>query len=257
VGEADRIGAEELDEMGTHHGGNGGNVPPDGDRPPEDPFNPADLPPGWDLTVPDDPSALAAEAAQVREELARKRLEPAGSPGLPAGAEPPLRPPFLIMSAAVAITLVSLFVMAWSGSLASPDRPGSEPGSTLPALALTDPAGRQVALTAQTPLVLMLVEECDCSTLIAATVAAAPPGVTVAAVGHSPPARPPSLGERDRAPLLLADPGGAVRAELGLDPPVNAATVVLVDQTGRITRTHPAATSVAQFQADLTGLAPA
>lgn len=261
-GEADRIGAEELDEMGTHHGGNDGNVPPDGDRSP-DPELP-ELPPEWgDLTIPDDPSELAAEAEQIQSELARERLEGSArrrSTGSAAGdgrTEPSIGVPLLIMSVAVLITLVSLFAMAWSGSGTAPrggsGTAGGDPDA-LPPITLVDAASRQVALAAQTPLAILLVEECACPGLLTGTVAAAPPGVTVAAVGHTPPSPPTGLEPSDPAPLLLADPAGEVRAGLGLDPPTDAATVVLVARDGQILQTHRAATSVAQFQGDLTSL---
>lgn len=255
-GEADRIGAEELDEMGTHHGGNGGDVPPEGDRPP-DPELP-EVPPEWG-EIPDDPSELAAEAERVRAELAGE-VEPvpaAPEPAEPeAGGEPSIGTPLLIMSVAVVITLVSLFAMAWSGSgtLTGDGAGGAPEVAELPPITLTDPAGRQVALTAQSPMALLLVEECNCQQLVAATAASAPPGVQVVAVGHSAPPAPTSLGPDDPAPVRLADPTGRVRSELQLAAPADAATVVLVDRDGQITHTVPAATSVAQYQGDLTDL---
>ncbi|MPZ27152.1 MAG: hypothetical protein GEV12_12265 [Micromonosporaceae bacterium] len=252
--------------MGTHHGGNDGNVPPDGDRSP-DPDLPElpELPPEWgEVAVPDDPSELAAEAEQIREELIRE--DQAGRTGGGGGAAagtgavegaPSIGVPLLIMSVAVLITLVSLFAMAWSGTGSLPDQsnPGSGDGpAELPPMTLVDAAGRQVALTAQTPVVIMLVEECECGGLVSATVGAAPPGVRVAMVGHAPPAEPVGQALGDQAPLRLGDPAGLVRAELRLDPPTDTATVVLVDRDQRITLTQESATSVAQYQGDLTDL---
>jgi hypothetical protein len=46
-----------------------------------------------------------------------------------------------------------------------------------------------------------------------------------------------------------------VRGQLGLGPPTDAATVVLVSQDGRITQTYPAATDISQYQSALADLA--
>lgn len=244
--------------MGTHHGGNDGNVPPDGDRSP-DPELPElpELPPEWgEVTVPDDPSELAAEAEQIREELTREQRS--GAAGGTGDGAPSIGVPLVIMSVAVLITLISLFAMAWSGTSTIPDpvRPGSgDTPAELPPMTLVDAANRQVALAAQTPLVIMLVEECECGGLVSATVGAAPPGVRVAMVGHAPPAEPVGLTAGEQAPLRLGDPTGLVRAELRLGQPTDTATVVLVDRDQRITQIEESATSVAQYQSDLTGLA--
>jgi len=246
--------------MATHHG-NDGNVPPDGDRSP-DPELP-ELPPEWgEITIPDDPSELAGEAEQVREELLRERRRAAGHParratgtGPVGGTEPSIGVPLLIMSVAVLITLVSLFAMAWSGTGTIAPDPAREQPSELPPITLVDATGRLVTLAAQAPVAIMLVEECECSGLVSATAAAAPPGVTLAMIGHTLPEPPTGLAPADPVPLRLADPGGLVRDQLGLDPPGNAATVVLVGPDRQIVHTEPDATSVAQYQAELTGLA--
>lgn len=246
--------------MGTQHGGgNGDNLPPDGDRPRDsspEPDLPA-LPPGWG-DIPDDASELAEEAEQVRRELARERREGRGAPGgagLDTG-EPSIGVPLLIMSIAVIITLVSLFAMTWSGSgTVTPDDASTERPAQLPALSLFDPGGARVALADHLPMAILLVEDCDCDALLAATVASAPAGVTVVGIDRQAPSRPGGLARDDPAPLLLGDPTGRVRAQLDLGPPTNAATVVLVNRDGQIVGTEEAATSVAQFQPGLTGLA--
>lgn len=246
--------------MGTQRGGNGDNVPPEGDRPP-DPDLPEpelpELPP--ELTIPDDLSELGDEVERIRSELAREHRLP-GSGRRPAHiGEPSIGLPLLIMSVAVLITLVSLFVMAWSGTESSTGDEGvptSAGGVTqLPPITLTDAAGQPVSLAGQLPMVLMLVESCECDALLAETVATAPAEVTVVAVGSSPPSPPP--GDPDHpAALLLADPNGLVRGQLGLGPPTDAAAVVLVAQDGRIIQTHPAATGIAQYQTELADLQP-
>jgi hypothetical protein len=239
--------------MGTQQGGNGGN-PPDGDRPP-DPELP-ELPPEWgEITIPDDLSELTAESEQIQRELAEERRT-RDHPATPArGGEPSIGVPLLIMSVAVLITLISLFAMTWSGtgSVTPTSTDGGVP-TELPPVTLTDAAGRQVSLLAEAPAAVMLVEECDCAALIVDTVDAAPSGVTVVAVGHAAPPVPPGLAPGSAAPRLLGDPSGLLRAQLGLGPPTDAATVVLVDGDGQITRTFRVATAVAQYRSDLTDL---
>lgn len=247
--------------MSTHQGGNGGNVPPDGDHSP-DPELP-ELPPEWgEIAIPDDLSELAAETEQIQQELARERREggPVGRPATPTGGgrgsgEPSIGVPLLIMSVAVMITLISLFAMTWSGtgSVTPTSTDGGVP-TELPPVALTDAAGRQVSLNASAPMAIMLIEECACDSLIVDTVDAAPSGVTVVAIGHTPPSAPPGLAPGGPAPRLLGDQSGLMRAELGLGPPTDAATIVLVDEDGRITRTYRAATAVAQYRTELTDL---
>lgn len=254
--------------MGTHHSGNGDNVPPDGDRPP-DPDLP-ELPPEWgDIEIPDDASELADEADQIRQELAREQRDPQQrQPGesLPGprptgglrgstGAESSIGVPLLIMSVAVMITLVSLFAMTWSGSARIlPDSAGTDRPDQLPPLSLADHTGRQISLAAQAPMAMMLVEGCACDDLLAATVAAAPTGVSVIAIDRSPPDQPAGLPTDRPPPLRLGDPDGAVRAELELGVPTGAATVVLVNQAGQVTYTHLAVTSVEVFRTELTNL---
>lgn len=252
--------------MGKHHGGDSGN-PPDGDHQPDEPVDLPELPPEWgDLTIPDDPSELAAEAEQVRRELAERRAAEAGHPSFgffrsreSAGErQPSVGGPLLIMSVAVLITLISLFAMAWSGSSRPTGvDPEADPVETLPQVTLTDADGSPVALTAQAPVAILLIEECtDCANLVAATAGAAPPGVTVAAVGHSPPPPPPGLEPDAPTPLLLGDPYQVVRASLALAAPTNAATVVLVNADQQVTHTFPTVTAIGQFQAELGDLAP-
>lgn len=253
--------------MGTNHGGNGGDMPPDGDRTP-DPELPA-LPPEWaQLEVPDDLSALADEAEQIRQELAEQRRtgrqlgrahsHPAGHARQGSGVTgASIGTPLLIMSIAVMITLVSLFAMTWSGSgdrIGADVRAPAGGPATLPPITLSDPLGRQVALTAQAPMAILLVEECECQSLIAATASAVPQGVRVVVIGHTAPPAPASLAPDDPVPVRLADPSGLVRNQLQLGVPTDAATVVLVNREGRITRTYQAATSVAQFQGELADL---
>lgn len=242
--------------MGTHYGGNGGDPPPDGDRHREPDLPP--LPPEWgDLTIPDDASALAEEAEQVRRELAR---EPATRPGRRFPTSPRFRvrsalgAPLLMVAVAVAITLASLIVMGWSSTdvTRTPPEPTGRP---VPAVTLTDHSGRPVPLAEQAPMVLLLVEDCACERLIGDTAAAAPSGVRVVTVGHSPPGSV-ETEPGTTPPLRLADPNGLIRAGLQLGLPAEAAaTVVLVDPQGRIAHAVPSADSLAPYHRELADLA--
>ncbi len=80
------------------------------------------LPPEWGrVVVPDDASALAAEAAQIRRELRRAT----GLPGRSAGA---LGLPLLVLLVAVLTTLAGLLAVTWPR--ASRSRP-ADPGALL------------------------------------------------------------------------------------------------------------------------------
>jgi len=230
--------------MGTHRG-NGGNWTPDGEGARDDL---PELPPEWgEIVIPDDPAELAEEAEQVRRELARQA--PArGWLHRAATGEPSLGVPLLIMSTAVLITLISLFAMAWQGSRPRP--PATSTAATvLPALSLDTAAGAAVPLRTLTPAVIMLVEECACDDLVAATVEAAPDGVTVVAVHDSAP--PLGAGQAPENLRRVLDPSADLRTALDLGPPGPVASVLLVDRTGRIVTTVPAARTLAAYRSAL------
>jgi hypothetical protein len=247
--------------MGIHR--NGDSMPPEGDRPPDEPLGLPDLPALPDgVVIPDDPAALAAEAEAVREQLRRGQLDrqdQSAPDELPwfAGDGPVSRPepsvgvPLMIMTFAVVITLVSMLAMVLSG----PDPRAPERSSLpVPEVVLTDDAGRASNLASLPPVVIILVESCACDALIADTVRAAPPGVTVVAIGRTPPPRPDGLAAGAGGLRLLGDPEGEVRSALHLGaPPVGAATVVLADRAG-IVRTTPATNTIESYADALPGL---
>lgn len=242
--------------MGTHYGGNGGNggdPPPDGDRSQEPELPP--LPPEWGrITIPEDPSELAEEAEEVRRELTQERTSRWNRriPGVDRlRIRPMLGPPLLIVAVAVMITIASLVVMAWSG--ANGDRATGPTGRTVPTVTLTDHAGRPVPIADQAPMALLLVENCDCQQLITETVAAAPPGVRVVAVGNTPP-DPVQVEPNAAPPIRLADPNGLLRTQLELGPPTEAAAVALVDPQGQVAHIVPVAVSVATYEREMARL---
>lgn len=238
--------------MGTHH--NGDNLPPDGDRSPNDrphvPELPA-LPEG--VVIPDDPSALAAEAARVRAELR-------GDTPPTAGNDAPFRrprqasaaAPLVVMSIAVAITLVSLFAMAWAGSTTA--RRVEATTTPLPSnVVLTDHAGQPRDIASLAPMVIVLTEQCQtCDDLVDDTAAQAPAGVTVVRVDSE---LSPQPAEASNV-VHLADPQGELREALELRaPPAGAATVVLANED-HVVRKVPSTNTVESYSDILGRLSP-
>lgn len=262
--------------MGKH--GNGDNVPPEGDRWPDEPVGMPDLPALPEgVIIPDDLSELGTEAERIRAEFEQEEREQRERPrdlgygpdlaeladpadrvhretpwfaGPSARPEPSVGMPLTIMSVAVVITVVSLFAMLMS-SPGARDQGGS--GSPVPEVVLTDASGRATNVASLMPAAILFVESCECGELIADTVAAAPPGVTVIAVGATPPPAPADLPPGPGL-VLLGDPQGELRAALGLAaPPAGAATVVVADQR-EIIRTTPATDTVESFADALASL---
>lgn len=233
--------------METH--GNGDNPPPEGDRPPEEPADAPDLPALPEgVVIPDDVSALEPDVDKIQAELAGAPPAEPGPPEPASPREPSPAMPLVIMAVAIAITLVSLFAMAWSGT-GTPDRAGNSAPSLPDEVALTDDTGQPRSVGAQAPAAVLLIERCgDCTELIADTAAAAPAGVSVVVVGDSAPRYPPDLPAAAANLVLLADPDGELRSALTLGPPpAGAATVVLADRD-EIVRTTPSTNSIEPYQ---------
>lgn len=254
--------------MGTS-GGDGGGWPPDGGGPPDDL---PELPPEWrSLVVPDDPAALADEAAAVRRELRRQRRaarrQRLRRPSRAGRGGPRLT--YIILVIAVLVTLASLFAAPWQGRPRPQVPPrttgtGTTTGTTgweLPALELVAADGGTVPLRGTLPVVILLIDGCRCTDLIVATAQArtdlAVLTVTAgrAAPGFSPPASTPVPVRVPGAQVRhLIDPTGELRASLKLGPPDGAAAVVLVSDTGLIDRVVASTTSVGDFQRELARL---
>lgn len=249
--------------MGTIGNGNNGS-PHDGGGSP-DPV--PDLPPEWGtIIIPDDPSALADEIAEVRRDLKRQARREIWRRrfGLAAGGgrEASLRVPVLIMSIAVLATLVSLVAMTWPGQQRPPaiQRTAAGPPSTsIPALDLIDVDGSPVSVRGLLPAAILLTDGCDCAKLVADTAAAAPSAVTVIEVTGD--AAPPPRASTPRAPRssgapirMLADPADELRGHLRLGPPTTAAAAVLVRDDGEIVTTVRTTTSVEDYRAQLVTL---
>jgi hypothetical protein len=240
---------------------NGGGMPPDdgGSHPERLP----DFPPEWGpIIIPDDPAELAEEAEALRRELRqqgrRGRLRTAlglKSPGDPSS----LGISFMIMAVAVFTTLISLFVVTW-GRQPSPPLPtnsvtGPAPvpatgaATALADLVLPDPTGSAVNVRALLPAVILLIDGCDCTSLVQAVAAAAPAGVTVVPVGRT--ATPVTAARNNVRPL--SDPDGQLHARYGAAPTTpGGADVIVVSRAGTVVATRSGVTSADQVSTDLT-----
>ncbi|MEU1754665.1 hypothetical protein ABZ436_18630 [Micromonospora matsumotoense] len=226
-----------------------------------------DLPPEWGrVVVPDDASALADEAAQLRRELRRRSSATRwrGRLGLtprPDG-RPPLGLPLLMLLVAVLATSVGLVTVTWPRSSRGTDRPTVLPqsatpaplvGRSLPALDLVDVDQTPVPLRGLLPAMIILVDGCACAAQVAAAASAAPDGVQVVSVAGGREVTPaPPVGGPVRA---LADPAGELRAALHLPAQPGAAPALLVDRAGTVVRVLPELGAAADYRDDLIRLA--
>lgn len=245
--------------------GNNGDGWSDGAGAPDDL---PEIPPEWGpIVIPDDPGALAEEAAQVRREMHRTRrrdrwhrrfgIHPGG-----AGHRPheiaALRLPLIIMLVAVLAAMISMFTVAWSDRppatpSPAPSAPAALPDRPLPALDLIDDSGASVPVRSLLPAVILLVEGCDCANQVAAAVAAAPAGVSVVTVtsgATSPGTLPPVLADSGGT-HPLADPAAGIRNFVDVPATAGTATALLVTETGEVIRLVPQADSVETYRGDL------
>jgi hypothetical protein len=245
--------------MGTLRGDNGGERPHDGGGVPG-------LPPEWGaIVIPDDASELDHEAAALRREWRRaarrdrwrKRLRlPPRIGGIGGDSSPTLGIPLLIMTVAIIATLTSLFALAWPSRptqhTANAGTPSTAGGSALPNLTLFDGANRPVRLRENVPALILIIDGCDCTTLISTASNAAPASVTVLAVGRTAPPLPrPAAGHRIKA---VADPAGTLRSRYASSTAVDGVVAVLVTDTGTVARTVQPVRRVDDFKADLARL---
>ncbi|MFC3503156.1 hypothetical protein ACFOOK_19555 [Micromonospora krabiensis] len=216
-----------------------------------------DLPPEWGrVVVPDDPSALAGEAAQVRREMRRAARGGAGRPALGL--------PLVVLLVAVLTTLAGLVAVTWPRTTRSADRPAPAPapydppaaviGRPLPALDLVDGGQSPVPLRGLLPAVILLVDGCGCPERVAEAVAAAPAAVTVVTVTHGP-AAPVTVPPGARAVRALGDPTDGLRTFLRLPARPNHLGAVLVDRAGVVVGVVPDLGPVETYRADLARLA--
>lgn len=233
---------------------NGGTHPPEGGGSAD---GLPDLPPEWGtVVVPDDASALAGEAEQVRRELRRRRRRRRLSRLAPAtrgGEGAALGIPLLIMAVAILATLSSLLVVAWPSALVRRTPPpaliaGARP-SAVPDVRLADRTGAPVQLRDSLPAVVLLVDGCQCGSLVHVATATSPSGVSVLVVGRSVPAVASRDAGRVRA---LADPQAALASLFaGWPAPAGSAIVLFIRGDGSVAQVLPGTASVQEFAAAL------
>ncbi|MCW3813081.1 hypothetical protein ONA91_01230 [Micromonospora sp. DR5-3] len=223
-----------------------------------------DLPPEWGrVVIPDDASALAHEARQVRRELRRLRRRAGwrrrlGLTPRPDG-RPPLGLPVLVLLVSVLITLTGLAAVTWPRSSRSGGSPTVLPYPTatpvavgpLPALDLVGAGESPVPLRSLLPAMIVLVDACACAEQVTQAAAAAPPSVTVVTVTEGRRVEPATApGVR-----ALADPAGGLRAYAHLAARPGTAPALLVDREGTLVRIVPELGAVEQYRDDLARIA--
>jgi hypothetical protein len=235
-----------------------------------------DLPEEWGvIVIPDDLSELSDEVAAIRAELRETEHPTAWQRFLsrPAMrrvrkvASGAVRAPVLIISMAVLVTVASLFASAWPGPARQPatqrtaSTTATRAATALPALELINADGQAVSLRRDLPAVILLIDGCDCAALVADTINAVSPKITVVTVagavttsaGTVPPpgATPQAQGKSVRE---LHDPANSVRSQLKLGAPDGTAAALLVDNAGQIIRTDARTASIDTFRPDLARL---
>ncbi|KAB1913310.1 hypothetical protein [Micromonospora sp. AMSO31t] len=216
-----------------------------------------DLPPEWGrVVVPDDASALAEEARQVRRELRRADRQVGQGPHLGPAVRPSIGLPVLVLLVAVLITLTGLAAVTWPRASRSGGAPTVLPYPTapvgpLPALDLVGPDDAPVPLRSLLPAMIVLVDACACTEQVSIAAAAAPPGVTVVTVTEDRAAGAATApGVRP-----LADPAGGLRSYLHLSAHPGTAAALLVDRQGALVRVVPELGPVTDYRDDLARLA--
>ncbi|MFG1675613.1 hypothetical protein [Micromonospora sp. NPDC049282] len=212
------------------------------------------LPPEWGrVVVPDDASALADEARQVRRELRRD----------PRHTHRPVRVrlglPVLVLLVSMLVTLAGLAAVTWP----RPNRSGAPtvlPRATtaapsavgpLPALDLVGADDTPVPLRSLLPAMIILVDACACADEVGTAAATAPAGVTVVTVTEGRSAGPATAtGVRP-----LGDPAGGLRSYLHLAARPGTAAALLVDRQGTLVRLVPELGPAADYRDDLARLA--
>jgi hypothetical protein len=251
--------------MGTLRGDNGGERPPEGGGVP-------DLPPEWGvIVIPDDAAELDDEAGALRREWRRAArinrwrqrlgLAPVRIGGHSGSS---LALPLLIMSIAIVATLTSLFALVWPNHPVR--RAGIQPSAattaaTLADVTLYDAQAKPVRLRDNLPAVILLVDGCDCGSLISAVASGVPATVAVVAVAHvapavpSQPPPPDSTGPASAVPATrvraLSDPAGALLTMFrSTTNPPGTAVALLVHKNGEI-QAAPVITSFDQIRVDV------
>jgi hypothetical protein len=218
-----------------------GDLRPD-NQPPDEPHGLPDLPAEWGtIVIPDDASELAAEADAVRRELRAdaRRARIRGVFGL-RGQPASLGIPIVIMTVAIITTLASLLVVTWGtqpplpGPTSTTATSGSVPSTNTKALGdliLPKANGDMVKIRDIAPLILLLIDGCECGQLISDVAAHVPRGVTVVPITGSP----VSGDKNDPANVVrLTDTKGVLRGRYGPETPDGQAAALVVNGQGEL-----------------------
>ncbi|MDG4804326.1 hypothetical protein [Micromonospora sp. WMMD980] len=214
------------------------------------------LPPEWGrVVVPDDASALADEARQVRRDLRRDHRHTHHRP-----ARVRLGLPVLVLLVSMLITLAGLAAVTWPRPHRSGTAPTVLPRSTtaapaavgpLPALDLVGADDTPVPLRSLLPAMIILVDACACAGEVGTAATTAPAGVTVVTVTEGRTAGPATAtGVRP-----LGDPAGGLRSYLHLAAQPGTAVALLVDRQGTLVRVVPELGPASDYRDDLVRLA--
>ncbi|WFE37175.1 hypothetical protein [Micromonospora sp. WMMD998] len=211
------------------------------------------LPPEWGrVVVPDDASALADEARQVRRELRRGTRHPRHPGPVRLGF------PLLALVISMLVTLAGLAAVTWprsnraGGPTVLPRATTASPPvvGPLPALDLVGADDTPVPLRSLLPAMIILVDACACTQEVGTAATTAPAGVTVVTVTEGRSAGPAiATGVRP-----LGDPAGGLRSYLHLAAHPGTATALLVDRRGTLVRVVPELGPAGDYQADLARL---
>lgn len=236
-----------------------GGTPPAGDA--DGPLS--DLPGEWGtLVVPDDASALAAEAAAVRAQLARdrrrRRCARMVRPWTRTGARTPLAGFGLLVVASFTSLLVVLLPAGAPLTRPSPLAetfvlPGRD-GGLLPDVQLRDALGSMFPLRDLRPGVVLLVgDRCDCAAMVAEYLqATAQAKMRLLVVGDELAPPLPSTHIRGRV-MAATDPTRRLASDL-VPARGSAPAAVLVGADGLIHRISVNARDVVTLRSDLAAL---
>jgi hypothetical protein len=275
--------------MGTLSGGDGGGWPPDElpELPPE--WGAIVIPDDASELAQEATRVRRELRRQARRQRWRRRLHLPPPKSRDDDEEATtLGVPLLVISIAVIATLTSLFAIAWPTRQQRPDlRPtavASPPGGTsapaggadvptnpsnpskpdvsaptgadtprgIPDVPLVDPSGATLRLRETLPAVVLLVDGCDCSQLVAATAIAAAavnPAISTVAVGT---VQVPSVGDTPATVAVhlraVVDPGAVLRARV---PSVGRPSALLIRGNAELVLVVTAVSTVDDFRADL------
>jgi hypothetical protein len=268
VNASDQVPAQAEGGVDTSNPDDEGAVPPrdgspdDGEPGGMEPGPFSDLPPEWaDLRIPDDASALAAEATAIRLELARERRLHRWQWLLPVAPPRSAAPLWGLLALALASIVCLVAAILPGGAplrrpapLATSAVPPGRHGGLLPDMQLWDGHGTPFPARDLRPGVVLLVgDDCDCEAVVAEyTAATAQARVRLLVVGDTRSPLLPDAGVRGRV-VSATDPAHRLRYSLAPSDSTGP-RAVLVRADGVIVRDVIDGRNVVTLRADLAAL---